>query len=416
MSQDELLIDLADREGDSTPPGPAPTTLTREAPWWHASVIGEAQGGTRAAERAYPHGSFRQASAHLQPPDEVLPKHHFLKQLEREKRRTDRSKASLSLVLFRLDRTGGRSPGDVDRLLAVLCRRKRETDIAGYLSDDLIAVLLPDTNQQGTLALTRKVVAQAGDLQLSTVAATYPDRVFDALKAEHQATREPDPFLSEDLTGANAGSYPLKRSLDVLGAIAALLLLSPLMLVVALLVALTSPGPVIFKQVRLGKRGVPFNFYKFRSMYCKVDDRIHREYVTKLIAGEREGLNQGEATKPLYKMKNDPRITRVGRLLRKTSIDELPQLFNVLKGDLSLVGPRPPLPYEAEKYQSWHLRRMLEIKPGITGLWQVNGRSKTSFDDMVRMDLQYVRTCSLALDLKILVKTVKVVLECDGAK
>src|SRR5262245_15378262 len=415
MSQDELLIDLADREGASTPPGPAPTTLTREAPWWHASVMGEAQGGTRAAERADAHGSFRQASAHLQPPDEVLPKHHFLKQLEREKRRTDRSKASLSLVLFRLDRRGDGSPGDVNRLLAVLCRRKRETDIAGYLSDDLVAVLLPDTNEQGTLALARKVVAQAGDLQLSTVAATYPDRVFDALKAEHQATQDPNPFLIDDLTGTNTGSYPLKRSLDIVGAIAALLLLSPLMLVVALVVALTSRGPIIFKQVRLGKKGVPFNFYKFRSMHCKADDQIHREYVAKLIAGEVEGLNQGEATKPLYKMKDDPRITPVGRILRRTSIDELPQLFNVLRGDLSLVGPRPPLPYEAEKYQSWHLRRTLEIKPGITGLWQVNGRSKTSFDDMVRMDLQYVRTCSLALDLKILVKTVKAVLDGAGA-
>src|SRR5262245_3696115 len=269
MSQDELLIDLADREGASTPPGPAPTTLTREAPWWHASVMGEAQGGTRAAERADAHGSFRQASAHLQPPDEVLPKHHFLKQLEREKRRTDRSKASLSLVLFRLDRTGGRSPGDVDRLLAVLCRRKRETDIAGYLSDDLIAVLLPDTNREGTLALTRKVVAQTGDLQLLTVAATYPDRVFDLLKEEDQAPQEPNPFFIEGLTSPNEGSYALKRSLDIVGAIVALLLLSPLMLIAALAVALTSRGPIVFKQVRLGKGGVPFNFYKFRSMYCR---------------------------------------------------------------------------------------------------------------------------------------------------
>jgi lipopolysaccharide/colanic/teichoic acid biosynthesis glycosyltransferase len=414
MSQDELLIDLADRESDWTSPRPA--TLTRDPPWWHGSVIGEAHGTLGVGESLLPHGSSRQASAHLRPSDEVLPRHHFLKQLEREKRRTDRSKGSLSLVLFRFDRKGGGSPGDVDRLLAVLCRRKRETDIAGYLADDLIAVLLPDTNQQGTLALARKVVASAGDLQLSTVAATYPDRVFDALKAEHQATQDPNPFFTAGLTHPNEGSYSLKRSLDIVGAMVALLLLSPLMLVVALVVALTSPGPIIFKQVRLGKRGIPFNFYKFRSMHCKADDQIHREYVAKLIAGEVEKLNQGEATKPLYKMKDDPRITRVGRLLRRTSIDELPQLFNVLKGDLSLVGPRPPLPYEAEKYQSWHLRRTLEIKPGITGLWQVNGRSKTSFDDMVRMDLQYVRTCSLALDLKILVKTVKVVLECDGAK
>jgi lipopolysaccharide/colanic/teichoic acid biosynthesis glycosyltransferase len=150
-------------------------------------------------------------------------------------------------------------------------------------------------------------------------------------------------------------------------------------------------------------------------MHCNADDRIHRDYVGKLITGDLDSINQGGKAKPLYKMKDDPRVTRVGRLIRKTSMDELPQLFNVLRGEMSLVGPRPPLPYEAEKYQSWHLRRVLEVKPGITGVWQVSGRSKTSFDDMVRMDLRYTRTCSLALDLKILIKTVKVVLEGDGA-
>jgi len=150
-------------------------------------------------------------------------------------------------------------------------------------------------------------------------------------------------------------------------------------------------------------------------MSWKVDDRIHRAYVTNLINGNLEGTNQGDKEKPLYKIKADPRVTPVGRIIRKASIDELPQLFNVLKGDMSLVGPRPPLPYEAEKYQSWHLRRVSELKPGITGLWQVEGRSKTSFDDMVRMDLRYIQRCSLMLDLKILIKTVKVVLRCDGA-
>jgi exopolysaccharide biosynthesis polyprenyl glycosylphosphotransferase len=319
------------------------------------------------------------------------------------------------MVLFRFDSTRDDPPGDVDRLLGVLCSSKRETDVVGYLSDDQIAVLLPDTDAQGTIVLTRKVIAHTGELGFSTVSATYPDRMFEDLTAEHQATQNANPFFLEGLAYPNAGSYPLKRSLDIVGAIAALLLLSPLMLVIAVVVAATSTGPVIFKQVRLGKRGVPFTFYKFRSMQCKADDQVHREYVGKLITGDLEGINQGEATKPLYKLKDDPRITRVGRLLRKTSMDELPQLFNVLKGDMSLVGPRPPLSYEAEKYQSWHLRRVLEIKPGITGLWQVNGRSKTSFDEMVRLDLRYIRTCSLPLDLKILFKTVKAVLQGDGA-
>jgi exopolysaccharide biosynthesis polyprenyl glycosylphosphotransferase len=362
-------------------------------------------------------GSSRQASLQLRR-DDVLPRHYFLRQLEREKRRTDRSKASLSIVLFRFDSKSGDHIDNVDRLLRVLSKKKRETDIIGYLSDDFIAVLLTDTEERGTLVLTQKVVAHLGSTPYSAVAATYPDRLFDDLTGKNQTTQDPNPFFLERFPGASdsTGSYALKRSLDIAGAIIALLLLSPLMFVIAIAVAVTSPGPVIFKQVRLGKRGVPFNFYKFRSMYCNADDQVHRDYVAKLIAGDVHGVNQGDETTPLYKMKDDTRVTRIGRLIRRTSMDELPQLFNVLRGDMSLVGPRPPLPYEAEKYQSWHLRRVLEVKPGITGLWQVNGRSKTSFDEMVRMDLRYTRNCSLALDLKILIKTVKVVVRGDGAK
>jgi lipopolysaccharide/colanic/teichoic acid biosynthesis glycosyltransferase len=183
----------------------------------------------------------------------------------------------------------------------------------------------------------------------------------------------------------------------------------------ALTIALTSKGPVLFRQQRLGEGGVPFVFYKFRSMRSEVDDRIHRDYVSNLIDGNLESVNQGKAARPLYKMVADPRVTPIGRIIRRTSIDELPQLLNVLKGEMSLVGPRPPIPYEVERYQPWHLQRILGIKPGITGLWQVQGRSRTCFDDMVRLDLQYIRRCSLALDIKILLKTVYVVLKCDGA-
>jgi lipopolysaccharide/colanic/teichoic acid biosynthesis glycosyltransferase len=157
-------------------------------------------------------------------------------------------------------------------------------------------------------------------------------------------------------------------------------------------------------------------FYKFRSMHCDADDQIHRDFVSSLIKGHHDLINQQDALDPLFKIKSDPRVTAVGRIIRQTSIDELPQLFNVLKGDMSLVGPRPPLPYEAVEYQSWHLRRILEIRPGITGLWQVEGRSKVSFDEMVRMDLRYIKNRSLVYDLKLLLKTVKVVLRQKGAK
>jgi lipopolysaccharide/colanic/teichoic acid biosynthesis glycosyltransferase len=160
---------------------------------------------------------------------------------------------------------------------------------------------------------------------------------------------------------------------------------------------------------------VPFLFFKFRSMRVNTDDRIHREYVASLIEGKNAQVDQGNGKKPWFKLKADPRITPIGRFIRKTSIDELPQLLNVLKGEMSLVGPRPPIPYETDRYQAWHLRRLLEVRPGITGLWQVEGRSRVSFDDMVRLDLRYARTWSLWLDVRILLKTVVVVLRRDGA-
>ena len=150
-------------------------------------------------------------------------------------------------------------------------------------------------------------------------------------------------------------------------------------------------------------------------MYWNTDDQIHRKYVSELIEGNLEEINQGEKDRPLYKIKSDPRVTTVGKFIRKMSIDELPQLYNVLKGEMSLVGPRPPLPYEVEKYKPWHLRRILEVKPGITGLWQVEGRSKTSFDEMVRLDLRYALNWSLWLDVKILIRTVRAVLKPTGA-
>jgi lipopolysaccharide/colanic/teichoic acid biosynthesis glycosyltransferase len=150
-------------------------------------------------------------------------------------------------------------------------------------------------------------------------------------------------------------------------------------------------------------------------MLCENDDAIHREYVKKLIEGHHDQINEGDADDPVYKLQSDARVTAVGRIIRRTSMDELPQLVNVLKGEMSLVGPRPPIPYEIEDYQSWHMRRLQEVRPGITGLWQVEGRSRTTFDEMVRLDLRYIRNWSLWLDIKILFKTVVVVIRCDGA-
>ncbi len=193
-----------------------------------------------------------------------------------------------------------------------------------------------------------------------------------------------------------------KRVLDVIGSFVIIVLLSPLLVAIAILVKLTSPGPVIYKQQRVGRGGRTFTFYKFRSMYQDADRRLQ------------EVLAQNEKSGPIFKMKNDPRVTPVGRFLRKYSLDELPQLFNVLKGDMSLVGPRPPLPREVEQYDDRALQR-LSVLPGITCLWQICGRSDTSFEEWLELDTLYVENMSFWLDLKILMKTPLSVIRGEGA-
>jgi lipopolysaccharide/colanic/teichoic acid biosynthesis glycosyltransferase len=180
----------------------------------------------------------------------------------------------------------------------------------------------------------------------------------------------------------------------------------------ALAIRLESSGPLLFRQERVGERGKRFRLLKFRSMVANADATPHREYVAAFIRGTAE--RQGGKGAAVYKLARDPRVTRVGRLMRRTSLDELPQLWNVLRGDMSLVGPRPPIPYELEHYQKVHLGR-LAVKPGITGLWQVSGRSSTSFEAMVDMDLAYIQQRSLGLDLRILLKTIPVVLSARSA-
>src|SRR5262249_24250238 len=190
-----------------------------------------------------------------------------------------------------------------------------------------------------------------------------------------------------------------------------LLLLSPVFLTVAILVKLTSRGPVFFRQPRIGYLGKPFPMLKFRTMKVNADHALHQQFVTNFIkSGKQDPANPG-----FFKIAKDPRITAVGGILRKTSLDELPQLWNLFRGDMSLVGPRPPLQYEVDQYQPWHRRRVLEAKPGITGLWQVKGRSRTTFDDMVRLDLRYARTSSVWTQVKILIATPGAVIAGKGA-
>ena len=217
------------------------------------------------------------------------------------------------------------------------------------------------------------------------------------------------------VTQAHSDLYLLsKRLMDVVVAAILLALLSPVMLIVWLCVRLDSPGPVLFRQTRVGKNGEHFTFYKFRSMRHNADPEIHKRYVEALIKSQApaEGSTPNQT---MYKLVNDPRITRIGHFLRKTSLDELPQLFNVLRGDMSLVGPRPSIPYEVQAYQEWHRKRLAAL-PGITGWWQVNGRSLIPFDEMVQMDIDYISQQSILFDLQILFLTIPVVLFGRGAK
>ena len=205
----------------------------------------------------------------------------------------------------------------------------------------------------------------------------------------------------------------VKRASDIIITSIALTILAPLWLLVALLIKLDSRGPIFYKQERVGMDGRIFLFYKFRTMRVGTDDATHREYQRQYIAGRPEA-NLGDAERPAYKLLADARVTRVGRVLRRLSLDELPQLLNVLRGEMSVVGPRPPIPYEVEAYQLWH-RKRLDMKPGLTGLWQVSGRNRLTFEEMVRLDLFYIENWSLLLDLKIILRTLPVMLRGDDA-
>jgi exopolysaccharide biosynthesis polyprenyl glycosylphosphotransferase len=204
----------------------------------------------------------------------------------------------------------------------------------------------------------------------------------------------------------------LKRACDAGISLLVMLVLSPLWLVIALLIKLDTHGPVFYVQDRVGMDGRMFRLYKFRTMRMGSADNTHREYQRKFIAGGLEA-NLGSADKPAYKLPADPRITRVGRWLRRTSLDEVPQFLNVLRGEMSVVGPRPPIAYEVEVYELWH-RKRLDMKPGLTGLWQVSGRNRLPFEEMVKLDLFYIENWSLLLDLRIIFRTALVMFKGDG--
>ena len=350
----------------------------------------------------------------------VIEEAAFVRLLRLERRRTERSGKQFMLVLVSSDDFLAESGGVlINDVAAAISSSTRETDVLGWYEQDVrLGLLMTEIGQAD--AATIKTIIQKISLAVQNAVSpekycrlTLMFRVFPqemAKLSDNHGDFILYPDLSKRHTPKKHGPV-LKRAMDIFGSVAALIAFLPAFAIIALLVKLTSKGPVLFCQKRVGQYGREFNFFKFRTMYVDNDSEIHREYVTKLIAGGAD-LGQG---KGVYKLVNDPRITALGRFLRKTSLDELPQFVNVLKNDMSLVGPRPPLPYEYERYKVWHKRRVLELKPGLTGLWQVEGRSRTTFDEMVRMDIKYASTSSLWIDIKILWQTPAAMFSGRGA-
>jgi len=359
-------------------------------------------------------------------PSEVLSEETFHRMIALERKRSERSQRPFVLLLID---TGRNQPADRQGrvlldMLSALQGATRETDVTGwYTTDSVVGVMFTEIVLDNNAVLSTILSRIGGVLrdrldtdQFSRIKFSF--HVFPDDWDSQDPERPSNPTLYPDLEKrqkSNRLGRATKRLIDVLGSLSLLAMLSPVFFIIAAAIKLTSRGPVLFRQKRIGEHGTPFTFLKFRSMYMNNDSSEHKEYVRQLIAGQagKKAANGNGAG--VFKLTNDPRITPVGRFLRRSSLDELPQLLNVLRGEMSLVGPRPPLPYEVEAYATWHRRRLLEAKPGITGLWQVYGRSRVEFDDMVRLDLRYARDCSPLLDLKILLQTPKAVMSGDGA-
>lgn len=351
----------------------------------------------------------------------------FKRMIAIERKRSERSKEPFLLMLLEEGGPPG-SAGDeavLDRMASALLASSRETDTIGWYETRksvgvmFTGIVVDDKNSVLSTILNRVKFMLRDELvfnEFNRVSLSF--HFFPDDWALGGSGRPSNPTLYPDLISTGESkrtSLRVKRAIDLAGSALALVICSPLFLVIALAIKLTSKGPVLFRQERVGQYGQCFTFLKFRSMYANNDNGIHQRFVTELISNESNREPSAGGRKVLYKLRNDKRITRVGMLLRRTSLDELPQLLNVLKGEMSLVGPRPAIPYELAAYQTWHRRRVLEAKPGITGVWQIAGRSRVRFDEMVRMDLRYAMSWSLWLDLKILLLTPLAVIRGSGA-
>lgn len=332
----------------------------------------------------------------------IQPSDVFWGTIHRERLIVDRYGGCVSLIIFTPT-----EPAHLNDLVGIVRRQVRLTDAIGWFGKGRLGVILPATPDAGARRVAEKVCE---DWDLEALAPryelyTYPTEGPDAASrawVEDAGYVTAEQVKTSDLQTLLVQPLPFwKRTLDVVGAVVGLVLLSPLMLATALAIRLTSRGPVIFRQERAGLGGRPFTMYKFRSMVVDAEER--KAALARL--NEQDG--------PAFKMKHDPRVTRVGRFIRSTSIDELPQLFNVLKGEMTLVGPRPLPVDESRECEGWH-RNRLDVTPGLTCIWQVEGKNRVTFTEWNRMDVRYLRRRSLAHDLVLIVRTAWVVMQRRG--
>jgi lipopolysaccharide/colanic/teichoic acid biosynthesis glycosyltransferase len=353
----------------------------------------------------------------------ILKEDAFRRTISLERKRSERSRRPFLLMLLDMGKQlpSERNASAVRRVLSALSLATRETDVMGWYTDhSVIGIMFTEIGFEDRGVTLSTLMNRVNEIlhsnltfeQFNQVTITFHVFPDDWTQSDchrpRNATLYPDIVKRDD---ARKFRRAVKRIMDVGGSLLVLVAGAPLFVVLALAVKLTSRGPVFYRQQRIGQHGVSFSFLKFRSMDVDNDCSIHKEYVQQLIAGVAKAHPTNGDGVGVYKLTQDPRITLVGAFLRRTSLDELPQFINVLKGEMSLVGPRPPVDYEVEKYDLWHRRRLLEAKPGITGIWQVNGRNRIKFDDMVRLDLRYAKTWSPWVDLKIVLRTPKAMVE-----
>jgi lipopolysaccharide/colanic/teichoic acid biosynthesis glycosyltransferase len=358
---------------------------------------------------------------------EILCEATFKRSIAVERKRTERSKQPFLLMLLEAGHQQGsaKNGGSLESMVSALLTSVRETDVIGWYKDRTIVgvmytgLVVNNKNSVLSMILNRVSTALGDKLtadQFSQVSISF--HFFPDDWDEESSGRPSNPALYPDLFSSSKDRRSvvmIKRGMDIAGSALMLLACGPIFLAIALAVKLSSKGPVFFRQQRVGQYGQHFTFLKFRSMRTNNDHSVHKEFITKFIASQANRQPSNGSGEGVFKLTNDPRITRVGKFLRRTSLDELPQFLNVLRGEMSLVGPRPPIPYELAAYQTWHRRRVLEVKPGITGLWQVTGRSRVNFDEMVRLDLRYATSWSPALDFTILMRTPLAVIKGEGA-